>query len=206
MKLVSLLPHPSFDDSITRGFKVFAGAHFNANSLHLKFSITGESKEKFSEIEIESSQGDPERKDELWKKLCFECFIPIEGMPAYLEFNGSASGDWNWYSFTQYREGMKPLFLHANSIPKQIFSQTGPTQFETEWLLPLSGIGEGLVSSGVLAHGSSEDKIKAMIGNIGLTVVLKSINNGVTYWAVKHAGVKPDFHLKESFVYDSIRN
>ena len=35
---------------------------------------------------------------------------------------------------------------------------------------------------------------------IGLTAVIEDIRGRITYWAIAHAGDKPDFHLHQSFV------
>ena len=34
---------------------------------------------------------------------------------------------------------------------------------------------------------------------LGLTVILQTLDGGETYWALTHPGSAPDFHLRESF-------
>ena len=37
---------------------------------------------------------------------------------------------------------------------------------------------------------------------IGISAVIKTINNGVTFWALTHPGPQADFHLRDSFIVD----
>ena len=46
------------------------------------------------------------RADDLWRHTCFEGFLSTGD--GYCEFNLSPSGQWASYSFSAYREGMRP--------------------------------------------------------------------------------------------------
>jgi hypothetical protein len=196
MKLVSLTPYPFLHEQHANGFKIMAGAAVSASQIQLRFRIEAKTPALFSQINLPTIKSKPERKEELWKGTCFECFIPAEEGDAYLEFNGAPSGDWNWYSFKNYREGMMPTPVNPGLLPKQVSMSTSTKELDVNWVLPFSGLKQGFLAAGA-SHVS--------LGNLGLCVVL-STKIATTYWAIQHSGVKPDFHLRESFIYDSFRN
>jgi len=47
------------------------------------------------------------RKDELWKRTCFELFLANRDRPNYYELNMSPSSEWNFYHFSDYKKEMK---------------------------------------------------------------------------------------------------
>jgi len=47
------------------------------------------------------------RKDELWKRTCFELFLANRDRPNYYELNMSPSNEWNFYHFSDYKQEMK---------------------------------------------------------------------------------------------------
>jgi hypothetical protein len=64
------------------------------------------------------------RKDELWKRTCFELFLANRDKPNYYELNMSPSSEWNFYHFVDYKKEMKeeknisePL-VHLSKTPK----------------------------------------------------------------------------------------
>lgn len=192
-KLVRLKPFPLLHELHTKSFRVWAGAETSASELRLFFKIEAASPKEFVKVHLPGSiaGSDAQRKKELWKDTCCEVFIPSAHSNAYLEFNGSPNGDWDWYSFRDYREGMVPFQLSSDAIPVQRVYNVSPSQVEVEWTLPLIGIRQGFQSVGENHHEVSA---------IGLSVVLNT-TVATTYWALTHEGLKPDFHLKSSFVY-----
>lgn len=62
------------------------------------------------------------RKDELWKKTCFELFIAHKNRPNYHELNISTSTEWNFYTFSDYKTAMKEEknlsepFIHSSKM------------------------------------------------------------------------------------------
>ncbi|MBN2419204.1 MAG: DOMON-like domain-containing protein, partial [Deltaproteobacteria bacterium] len=111
---------------------------------------------------------------------CFEIFLGHNNSPEYQEFNFSPSGDWNVYTFSGYRQGMRPdtafknLSLEARTEGDQKLRLTADIDLD---LLPdASNISAGL--SAVLEH-----------------------RNGVkSYWAVRHTGERPDFHARDGWM------
>lgn len=54
-------------------------------------------------------------------------------------------------------------------------------------------------SSGSLADSSTAKESSDL--NVGISAVIEDFNHGKTYWALDHRGEKPDFHLRESFIW-----
>jgi hypothetical protein len=118
-------------------------------------------------------RADLKRVDGLWKTTCFEAFWGEPGQPGYYELNLSAnSGRWNLYQFDSYRQPQPP---------------TPSNDFELEDLL--------VSAQSLIARLRGESaKIEA-----SLCAVLRT-SEGPLYYATRHAGEKPDFHLRQSFV------
>lgn len=116
-----------------------------------------------------------ERSHELWKTTCFEAFWGVPGESAYWELNLSPSRQlWNLYRFESYRVPQPP---------------TESFDFE------LSDI----VATRETLECTLHPKVNLPRVEVSLTAVLRT--QGQThYLATKHAGEKPDFHLRESFV------
>lgn len=127
-------------------------------------------------------KGQPERADELWRRTCFEAFIMREGA-GYYELNLAPSGRWAAYRFDGYREGM----ADADPVlppPISIRGDAGSYALRAE--IDLSGLGD-------LPTGS---------WRVALTAVLEHPDGGRSYWALRHAPGKPDFHHPDSFVLE----
>ena len=196
MKLTPLKPFPFLHETQTRLYKISAAAEVSTAQIELRYRIEATTPEAFSAIVFPPVVPKPKRKDELWKTTCFECFIPGSGTDAYLEFNGSPSGDWNWYGFQSYRNGMKPITTSARVEPKAVSMSKSDRDMEVTWILPMSGVMQGFGVQGESVQGFDP---------FGLTVVLHT-KDATLYWALSHDGVKPDFHTRASFIYDPIRN
>jgi hypothetical protein len=111
----------------------------------------------------------PTRADGLWKTTCFELFLGLSGT-AYREFNFAPSTQWAAYDFPAYRAEGQNAPITAPQI-----NQNAATCRVT---LP----------SGTLTGAT----------RAGLTAV---INEGghISYWALSHAGPRPDFHDASCF-------
>lgn len=116
------------------------------------------------------------RRDELWNGTCFELFWGPRGSAAYTELNVSPAGDWNLYDFDAYREGMRPAALSETPVLESAATASGRV-----WR-----------GSCPLAH---DGPLEA-----GATAVLAREDGTREYWALGHGGVKPDFHLRSSFL------
>ena len=189
--MVKLVNFPMMNEQHSRSYRVWAGARLTNSDLKLRFKIEAAAPKEFEQIIFPVSQALAKRAQNLWEETCFECFIPSPKSDAYLEFNGSPSGLWNLFSFKKYRSDRIEFPLQFDSEPKMSFVTKNDRQLECEWLIPLTAIQQGLISQGENHH---------QFYNIGISTVLNT-RVATTYWALKHEGIKPDFHLRSSFVY-----
>lgn len=127
---------------------------------------------------------DSARCDGLWNSTCFEIFLQPEGAsPAYWEVNFAPRGDWNMYALDGYRKELREE-PGAEEVSSEGFILNGRFAICT-YALPIPGpspMARGLI-------------------RIGATAVIETENGRKTYWALHHAGDKPDFHRSESFVH-----
>ena len=120
----------------------------------------------------------PVRTNDLWRQTCFEAFLREPGTSVYDEFNFAPSGEWAAYRFEHYRSGMVELEL--GSMPAIACHQS-----------------HDLLRVEVLV-GSSECTAPAL--QLGLSAVLRDRTGTISYWALRHAPGKPDFHHDHAFV------
>src|SRR5580698_3976938 len=120
------------------------------------------------------------RTDGLWRHTCMEVFIrsaPAAAGP-YLEFNLAPGGQWAAYRFSGYRAGMAPL---TGIHPPRIELRT-----QSERLL-------------LAAELEIPAELAATTLRLGLTAVVENTQRQLGYWALRHAGDRPDFHHPDSF-------
>lgn len=116
----------------------------------------------------------PRAAERLWQHTCCEVFIARKGAAAYREFNLSPSGEWAAYEFTRYREGA-PLPIPDPGIAVR----RGADHLELEGTVPFN---------------------QEM--RVGLSAVIEDTQGNLSYWALRHATGKPDFHDAESFTLE----
>jgi hypothetical protein len=123
------------------------------------------------------------RTDGLWRHTCMEVFIgvPPAGPGPYLEFNLAPGGRWAAYRFSGYRAGMAPL---TGIQPPRIELRT-----QSERLL-------------LAAEVEIPADLAATTLRLGLTAVVESAERQLGYWALRHAGDRPDFHHPDSFEFE----
>jgi hypothetical protein len=134
-------------------------------------------------IRVPSAQS-PGRADELWKHTCFEAFIAVTGVPGYHELNFSPSRSWAVYRFSGYREGMSPTNV---TMPPTLDVRSFDDRLELDAEVPLP------------------DLIGQQAGHtlkLALTAVVEDESGTLSYWALKHAPGKPDFHHPDGFVLE----
>jgi hypothetical protein len=145
-----------------------AAVERKGNALSFTFALIGD----MSRIRI-PLLAPPARRDELWRRTCFEAFLRPLGGEAYFEFNFSPSGEWAAYAFDGYRHGMRLLETPAPSIG----GVADPGELRLLVSLPL----------------------KATALDIGLSAVIEDVAGHRSYWALVHPSDKPDFHHPRSF-------
>jgi hypothetical protein len=120
---------------------------------------------------------DPERMDDLWKHTCFEAFARVDGAQAYDEFNFSPSTEWAVYRFTGYRSDMgKPVVL----APR---------------------VEGGIEDAAYVLHAAFDLPLDGP-WRVGLSAVIEETDGTKSYWALRHAPDKPDFHHADSFALE----
>jgi hypothetical protein len=111
----------------------------------------------------------------LWQHTCCEAFVARPGSPAYHEFNFSPSGDWAAYAFTDYRQG-------------------GPVD------APDPGIDVRTLPEMLELKASIAPAPGRLL--LALAAVIEERDGALTYWALRHASGKPDFHHRAAFVLE----
>ena len=124
------------------------------------------------------------RADGLWNHTCFEAFIGAPGVPGYYELNFSPSGQWAIYHFDSYRKGMSPADVSA---PPHLAIRRSDEGLELKATIRLHEL-SALQSARTL--------------KLALSAVLEDDGGNLSYWALKHAPDKPDFHHPDGFVLE----
>ena len=126
----------------------------------------------------------PRRVDGLWRHTCFEAFIGADGDAAYYEFNFSPAGEWAVYSFRSYRDG-EPVDDERFSPEIVVRREAGKIELDA------------VVHLDRLAAIRPGARLR-----LGLSAVIEDNDGKLSYWALKHAADKPDFHHPDSFTLE----
>jgi hypothetical protein len=110
--------------------------------------------------------------DPLWRHTCCELFVARPG-GGYREYNFSPSGEWAAYEFDGYRKGGRTV-----EASPEIVVRREPSSLELK------------VS------------VAEKAGRIGLSAVIEEEDGAISYWALRHAPGKPDFHRPEAFALE----
>ncbi|MBI5063940.1 MAG: DOMON-like domain-containing protein [Desulfatitalea sp.] len=166
--------HPFSIDPRDAGISLEGTVRRDGGRLGLEYRLQG----PLDRLSIPPVVPHPQRRHELWKEICFECFIRPAGAAAYWELNLSPAGHWNLYRFDGYRQGMReePLVI---GLPVNVRKIEGALSLSTEMDLG--------------AFGSGDFKI-------GLSAVIRAPDGRLEYWALAHPVSKPDFHHPKSFL------
>jgi hypothetical protein len=121
-----------------------------------------------------------QRTDGLWRHTCCEAFILApRAAGAYLEWNFAPSSAWAAYRFDAYRSGMSPLATPSPEVEL--------TRDARELLLRAR---------------IALDVPPASGGRLALAVVVEDSAGQLSYWALRHAPGRPDFHHPDSFALE----
>ncbi len=131
----------------------------------------------------------PERRggspvEGLWQHTCFEMFVGVPGATPYYEFNFSPAGDWAAYRFEAYRQGM------AAALPAPVPH------------LQAYHHAERLELSATVHVGALAELAEAPVLRIALAAVIQDAAGELSYWSLRHAAGKPDFHHADGFVLE----
>ena len=150
-----------------------------AGALSFQYALRAE----MLHVRLPLSQS-PGRADGLWNHTCFEAFSSAPGVPGYYEFNFSPSGQWAVYHFDSYRKGMSPADV---STPPHPAIRRGAEGRELEATIRLHEL-SALQTARTL--------------KLALSAVLEDDDGNLSYWALKHAPNKPDFHHPDGFLLE----
>jgi hypothetical protein len=127
----------------------------------------------------------PARADGLWAHTCFEAFItPGVAGAGYYELNFSPSLQWAIYSFQGYRQGMSPTDVTA---PPKLTVRT---------------FDDGLELSATIGAHDLKGLRAVHTLKLAVSAVVEDDSGTLSYWALKHAPDKPDFHHGDGFVLE----
>lgn len=146
--------------------------------VRFRFQLEGE----VNALRIPAAQPFAGFADGLWQHTCFEAFVSTAAGSAYREFNFSPSGEWAAYAFTNYRQ--RDTSWQPAATPS-IHVRRNDEIFELEATIPAS----------LLAIPSGAPTML----HIGLSAVIETNGGTLSYWALAHAGERPDFHLHTAF-------
>ena len=115
--------------------------------------------------------------ERLWQHSCCEVFVARRGESAYREFNFSPSGEWAAYAFSGYREG--------------------------------APMRNGELDPGISVRASARElRLDASVAcppgrlQLGISAVIEEANGALSYWALRHAPGKQDFHHPDAFALE----
>lgn len=137
--------------------------------LRLDYALTGD----LANLRLPAPMP-PGPADGLWRHTCFEAFVGGQDGGAYREFNFSPSGQWADYRFAARRTpdaAPDPSVL----IPEVLW-RSNPGHLRLCARLPAS----------VLPPAGT--------WRVGLSAVLEHQDGRLSYWALAHPGIHPDFH------------
>jgi hypothetical protein len=127
---------------------------------------------------------EPTRADGLWRHTCFEAFVAQKNKPEYFEFNFVPSGDWAAYAFRAYRD-------RAMSEVPEMNPAIAVQRAARELVL------HATIRLDRLPLNSATCTLR-----IGLAAVIENKDDAISYWALRHAVGKPDFHRLDDFLLD----
>jgi hypothetical protein len=174
----ALVGHGSMPSDATRGIDAHAQS-LESGSVVFRYVLRAQ----LSRVRIPPPKT-AERADGLWRHTCFEAFIKAPGAASYYELNFAPSGQWAVYRFNAYREGMSSAGLGAS--PE----------------IAVRRVGDRLELDAAVSLNDQTALQGAPHLEIALSAVVEEENGRLSYWALKHAPGKADFHHPDGFVLE----
>jgi hypothetical protein len=176
MKTVQLIPFSASPHLNTIGdYSISTTLTTSNHDILAEFALHGDTTAlRWPAPAAEATQG----KD-LWKHTCFELFLAEPACAAYWEYNFSPFRQWAIYTFKDYRQPAPTPSTHTPIIEPPQLSDT---------------------AFSLRARFSLESPLVNKPLIIGVAAIIETIDGQRHYYALKHCGDKPDFHLRESFV------
>jgi hypothetical protein len=175
---VTLVGYPPCQSDAMRGIDIRVRRE-KPDTLAFQYVLRAE----MPHIRVPASQP-AARTDGLWKHTCFEAFIAAPGTRGYYELNFSPSQQWAIYRFEAYREGMSPSEV---TLPPQLAVRRFDDRLELQATIRLPDL-------------TALRAARAL--KLALSAVVEDDGGTLSYWALKHAPDKPDFHHSDGFVLE----
>jgi hypothetical protein len=204
---LSLLCHPDTPCGALTGIEVEVGrssTRAGARRIGVRYVATGN-------IRALNAQAYPnqcrERKDDLWRRTCFEAFVRAGESSVYHEFNLAPSGDWACYRFLDYRHGMK---AEPYVDEPRIDTCRRRSRLSAERRRWMAEAGIDLLDRFTTPFYMLEatlDLGRTMLPidepwHLGLSAVIEERNGAKSYWALAHPPGMPDFHHRDCFALE----
>jgi hypothetical protein len=122
--------------------------------------------------------------DRLWQHTCCELFVARAGWPPYHELNFSPSTEWAVFAFARYRDAAPRL---ADIAAPRVSVRITP---------------HGLVLEASVHLESLSPEYAADRLSLAISAVVEDEEGNLSYWALEHAGAKPDFHHPQAFALE----
>ena len=114
--------------------------------------------------------------DELWRHTCFEAFIGRADGPDYYEYNFSPSGRWAVYAFADTR---RRVALDASALAPAMEWRHAGRRLTLDASVPLARL----------------TRVAGAVLLVGASAVIETRDGAQSFWALRHPGAHPDFHL-----------
>jgi hypothetical protein len=121
--------------------------------------------------------------DRLWEHTCFEAFV-ADAQGGYCELNFSPSTQWAIYRFSAYRKDMTRV---EATHPPEIRVNAGDGRTQVDVLVDLDDCASSRHDAAV---------------RLALSAVIEETDGTLSYWALAHPPMKPDFHHPDGFVLE----
>ena len=177
-----LTVHPSTPNDAVRSLGVRVRAD-KSDVLVFQYSLAAD----MSRVRVPPASGG-KQADALWKHTCFEAFVAAADAPGYHEFNFSPSRDWAIYRFSAYRQGMSRAEM-GGAPEISVRRRDGGLELESAVRL-----------------GHLADLRDARHLRVAMAAVIEDDAGGLSYWGLRHAPGKPDFHHPNGFALEVARS
>jgi len=178
MKQINFSLRPFQTNEISRDYLITGKIGRKKYLLTILYELSG----PLDNLAITPTADNPTRMERLWEKTCFELFLKFGDSDPYWEFNLSPSGDWNVYRFSAYREGMQEERAFID-LPFSL--QTGQDRLGVDLNVNI----EKILQQDITV-------------NAAVSAVLKSKSGDISFWALTHKSISPDFHSSEGFLIE----
>lgn len=161
--------------------RVHAEVNVSATQMKIAYMVEG-----IENLLIPPPSPTPQFREGLWRHTCFEFFVRPNSLMHYVEFNFSPSGDWAVFGFSGYRVAQEKF--DSSGMVVGVHCEKTTSSLQMEATLDRRALNKHFIQDKPWEFRSS------------LTTVLESLDQKISYWALNHGKIKPDFHLPETFV------